>query len=214
MMRKFLCSSFFPFGIVVLSLGSLVSADENTDANARLVQEIRQAVELDASTISKLEKALEDSEQAIIAWKASSNGKRLIELEKEMKVAAKRKDLGAVRNAVGEAKPLRAEYIAVIRKSKERIKSALSPEQQSKWQTSVLSGYFLELAAPLKLTDDQKAQIQDSAAKAIATDKPRPGQFVMMEKQVESDILTKAQREAFQKIKDQNKLRSLKAPEM
>lgn len=162
---------------------------------------------------SALQAAYLAREEEHSTWMAA-NGRRLVELEQQMKKAAKSRDLGGVRAAKAKATPLRTELRELLARHEAAITGALTPDNQSAWAAAGLAERLLELMTPLNLTEDQIAQIYAEAAIAVqkSANEPNPSAagFIALEKGVEVRVLKAEQKDAYAAVKKKNPMRSLR----
>jgi hypothetical protein len=189
--------------------GSDDSADDWKPEFARMESEL----ELSDAESNALQAAFEAREADVSAW-MTQKGVRLRTLESTMKSAARSKDLGGVRKAIAEAKPLREELRSVINEAQEAITTALTDANQTAWKAVLLRDRLLELMEPLQLSDEQEqlihAEARNVVQSSVAEVNPEAAGFIKLEKAVESSILTPAQRVDYEPIKKKNALRLFK----
>jgi len=171
------------------------------------------AVPLSNEESARLRAAFEFREEEVSQWMAS-NGARLEGFEKQMRQAAKSKDLSGVRSAKSKAEPLRNELRALIEKHQAEIEGALSADNAVAWASWQLTTRLTDLMQDLSLTPVQVAEIRTAAGTAVENSagekNPRAAGFLALERAVESQILTADQRTAYEAVKKKNPMRSLR----
>ncbi len=178
-------------------------------------EQISAVLELSDQEKSKLKAAFEARAEALTQW-WTEKGAKLAQFERQMKRAAKDRDLTGFRRATAKAKPLRNELGRLLKTHRSNILEALSPEYRLKWDAHQVSERILDLMQPLNLSDQQITQVRTEALSTVraSVNKPNPraAAYMKLELTVERSVLTTEQRQAYQEIKKKNSLRSLKWP--
>jgi pyoverdine/dityrosine biosynthesis protein Dit1 len=173
---------------------------------------------LNDAECARLKETFKAGDEAIKGWKSSGEGIKLVQLEKQMKKAAKNRNLREMKQLIGEAKPLRSFYKGIIKTHHENILKALSPDKRKQWNAYRLADELINLMEPLGLSDDQIRQIQRSALSSIektinqsnVQNKTMSRAYLNLTRTMENDVLTERQRQAYGQIKRKILIRSLK----
>lgn len=178
------------------------------------LDEMTRALALTPAEQAPVRAAFEARQDEIVAWFDGPEGSKLLEEEAALREATAEKDLQKVRSLTKTAGPRRRAIENIIKRGDAAVLQALPPAKQDSWRGYELSQALLELMQPLNLTAEQQSSIADNSAAAYQsaanTPNPMAAGYLELEKWVEAEVLTPDQRAAFQPIKDQNKLRTLR----
>ncbi|MCH2210232.1 MAG: hypothetical protein MK110_02950 [Fuerstiella sp.] len=175
--------------------------------------EMEAVLPLSNKEVNTLKAAFQMRQAAVSSW-MESNGATLAQLEKQMAAAARSRNLAGVRRAKAEATPLRNELRELIDTHEQSILRALSVENATAWNAHQLSQRVLDSMKTLDLNKEQIGQIQIAAVTVVESvmnkKNPDAAGFLMLEKTAESQVLTSAQRAAYQVEKKKSPLRLLR----
>lgn len=175
--------------------------------------EMQSALAMSDEESAKVQAAFETREVELSAWMATHRTK-LEKLEKQIRTAARSRDIIGLRNATSKAKPIREVMRNLITTHKKLISAALSEDNQSAWAAYQLSQEVLEPMVDLNLTPEQIEQIEVESHSVMqsAVDKtePQPASVLALQKFAETKVLTKAQIADYESIKKKNPLRLLR----
>ena len=176
-------------------------------------EQMNAVLELSDQEKAKLKAAFEARAEAITQW-GTKNGEKLAQFEQQMKQAAKARDLSGLRRAKAKAEPIRDELRELLKTHESNIREVLSPKYRLKWEANQLSERILDLMQPLKLSDQQIAEVRTETLSIVRASvnepNPKAAAYLKLEQTVELSVLAAEQRQAFQEIKKKNPLRSLK----
>ena len=162
---------------------------------------------------AKVQAAFETREAELSAWMATHRTK-LEKLEKQIRTAARSRDIIGLRNANSKAKPIREVMRNLITTHKKLISAALSEDNQSAWAAYQLSQRVLDPMEDLNLTPEQIEQIEMESHSVMqsAVDKtePQPASVLALQKFAETKVLTKDQIADYESVKKKNPLRLLR----
>jgi len=171
------------------------------------------ALDLADDEANAVQAALRAGDEAIAQWQAE-NGAKLSELERQMFAAAKARDLPGMQKFTAQAGPLRNEFRALVAQQLANIHDALSPENRHRWEGHLLAERVIEMMQPLDLNAEQIAEIRERAvtvAKAASKEiNPQAAGYLVLEKSIESSVLSPIQRKAFEAVKKKHPIRSLR----
>lgn len=178
-----------------------------------LYAEMVSVLELTDEESANLQGAYRARNEAHSTWMAE-NGAKLTRLEREMAEAAKARDLSGVKASKAQAEPLRDELRNLLDAHQEAIHAALSAENQERWKAHLLGNRLLKLMEPLDLSEEQVSEVHAQAVLAVQASanesNPEAAGFLQLEKSVEASVLSSAQRQAYEGVKEKNPLRSLR----
>lgn len=160
-----------------------------------------------------LDRAFSEQQFEIELWMKSEKYARLLALEAALREPAEPKEHERLK---AEAKPLRAELKQITRKHRTQVLASLSEESRLKWMAHRLTERMRELMLPLKLTDEQIAELRSRAWHAIerSADTPKPADieaeaFKQLERQMEKEVLGPGQQRTYETVKKDYPNRSL-----
>ncbi len=161
---------------------------------------------------AKLKAAFDARVEAVTQW-WTEKGAKLVQLERQMKRAAKARDLTGLGRITAKAGPLRNELRELLKTHESNILETLSPEYRLKWEAHQVSEKILNLMQPLNLSDRQISQVRTEAPSTVraSVNEPNPKAvaYLKLERTVELSVLTAEQRQAFQEIKKKHPIRAL-----
>ena len=175
-------------------------------------------LKLDAETKAKFTEAVLAGAKAMKEWN-TANGAKWKELMTARRQAWKKKDQDKIKELTPQFNELRASREKVAAEGKAKIMELLTDEQKAVWEGFVLRRSLGRWFRGIKLTDEQKAQMQtlcEEKAKTLpaATDpKNRRARNQAMNKlrdEIAEKILTDEQREKFKKNLPKRKPRKVK----
>lgn len=178
--------------------------------------EMADALGLSIAEEDAVRAAYEARDAEVRAFMESERGRQLSEDEAALADATRARDLAAVRAITDRARDDRAELMRIVEDGKRRIRDALPEDKRVEWDAHRIASEMFEVMEPLELTSDQRWEIEAQAVTnveaAIARNEPNPmaAAYLSLEKWAENAVLTPEQRQAYQSLKKENPLRSLR----
>lgn len=178
---------------------------------------MRTRLDLTADQAARLEAAFAAQTRALEAW-WSEHGSTLVRHEQDIKQAARSRNLAALRQASAQAKPLREEFRDIGgAQTRQALVEALPPAKRGQWDAVRLQLKFEKLTLDHFTLSPEQQQRADALARQHAADAdPDPsvdnrlaGPFLHFERALENEVLDPEQKSAYEKIKEENALRSL-----
>ena len=161
----------------------------------------------------QLRAAFEQRVLTLQTWYAE-NGEKVAQADAEAFRAMESKDLSRLRQLKKEITPLKNEVMKLHEAMDNAVLNALDESKRYQWQGYRLASRLMQLCEPIEVTNDQRQQIMQMGVRVAESVKEKPvpqsAGFMELEKLVESKVFTLEQRESYSKIKNENKLRSLK----
>lgn len=160
-----------------------------------------------------LDRAFAEQDFELQLWMKSDKYARLLALETELR---KSKDNEIQMRLKEELKPLRSELKQIVQKHRVRILTTMGEENRLKWIAHRLTERMRLLMLPLKLTDEQMAELRSRAWHLVeqTAGKPISGDieqelFLRLERQIENEVLGPGQQRKYQNVKRENPHRAL-----
>lgn len=198
---------------------SSVEKKKTSPSNAKWMADYElmvERLELNEKEQAELEKTRRQSVDMLENW-WERNGAELSRLEKEMKKAAKARDLAGVKEATAAAGPLRKEMQSLISQAKNNMVLSLPHEKRIQWDAERLLIKMEELmAGQINLSSEQQRNAGVLASKHASRANPdlsmenrlaKP--FLDFEQELEKTVLTPEQKSAYDQVKKKNALRAL-----
>ncbi len=175
--------------------------------------EMQQVLELSNDESEKLKQTFEHQVNLLKQW-YDENGAKIAEGDRQIRDAARDRNLAAVRKIQQEVGAVKRKGMAMHAAMDAAVLQALSESHRHRWLGHRLAARFLQLTEPLKLSDEQKTQINqlaiDAAKQTSSTPNPQAAGFLELEKKAEAQVLNATQKSDYAAIKKRNKMRSLK----
>jgi len=196
----------------------LASAEANIrihDLGGETYNDMVRVLNLDPGAMDALQMAFAERDEAVEQWLSGEKGQRLIQVEAEMVAAVEARNLEEVKRCTAAGRPLREEMCQLIEDHEAAILNTLTPDQQVAWQGYEVANKMLVLMTPLNLEIDQVQTIEGAGMPAVVQamnqgqPNPKAAAFLALERWAEESVLYPEQREAYQDIKADHKLRSL-----
>ncbi|MGE3316061.1 MAG: hypothetical protein AB7O26_13180 [Planctomycetaceae bacterium] len=163
-----------------------------------------------------LERAFAEHDFEVQLWMKSENYARLLAIETQLRQPITAEDKDAHKALKEEARPLRAEFRQLADKHRTRILTTMGEENRLKWTAHRLTERMRGIMSPLKLTDEQVAELRSRAWHTVerSAGAPKPPQFereafLQLEKQMEREVLGPGQQRKYETVKQENPNRSL-----
>lgn len=163
-----------------------------------------------------LERAYAEQDFDVQLWMKSERYARLLAIETQIRQSIDSKDEEENHHLKEEARPLRVEFRQIIAKHRARILATMGEENRLKWTAHRLTERMRNLMSPLKLTDEQVAELRSRAWHTVerSAGAPKPPQFeqeafLQLERQMEHEVLGPGQQRKYETVKRENPNRSL-----
>lgn len=186
--------------------------------SSKLFRGLEIKLSLDKQQAKAINETHSQQKKIIENWYANE-GKEMQRIRSKAFSAARKKDLNTFRKMESSGSKSRFDQlIAQERKLGKEYEAAMFAsvpvEKLDLLKAHQISTLLVDYLSPLKLTEDQRKSIQDSALSVIEKIKSKKNWrgygTSQLEKVFENSILLKKQKDQYQKLKKKNKLRMLK----
>lgn len=171
----------------------------------QMLEQMKANLNLTPEQVTQIQKMVDDQKAAVAAWE-KENGEKMRELREK----ARGEDKEVAKSAGDEMRTLMQSRMQLGREFMTKIESVLTEEQRAKARELLqqrMGGRFDVIHAiktSLKLTDDQKAKVEEILKGARGEDgKPNPEAMKAAIEKIKSDVLTEDQRKQLAEMEKQ-----------